>query len=486
MNDLATISIREVAALIAKRSLSSVEVTRTLLERIDQWDSRLRTFITVDAEGALAQAQRADAVLAAGDPVGPLHGVPLGIKDNIAVADLPTTNGSHVMAQHVTDYDATVVVKLRQAGAVILGKTNMHEWGWGGTSVYTGFGSVRNPWDTDRIAGGSSGGSSAAVSASLVYGALGTDGMGSIRMPAAYCGVVGLKPTGGLVSGFGSLPPGSGSIQAIGPLAKDVADAALMLDAIAGHDPNDPLSIAAPRSGERTPLEAGVRGLRIGVPDALLRDATREVQGLVQAALDTLAGLGANVHKVEIPSLRYVPLMTTPMLEGDGGAQSFLRRKLIPLGPSAFADPFIRDAALVGTLVRTADTLKAARLRNLIRKEFLGVMDEVDVLAGPTTVSAAFRIDQDAPDDADVGPDGSLSVTIAATTSLTFPFNIVGMPAVSVPCGSTGTGLPVGLHIAGRHWEDDVVLRAAYAYEQAATGGYTMPPMMDHQPSLSE
>jgi aspartyl-tRNA(Asn)/glutamyl-tRNA(Gln) amidotransferase subunit A len=459
-------TIHELAPLIERREVSPVELTEEALERIERLDPRLHAFITVRGEQAMAVAREAEAEIARGEYRGPLHGVPVGIKDNIAVAGLPATNGSALMTDHVPDYDATTVERLRAGGAIVVGKNNMHEWAMGsGSSLTAPFGVMHNPWDESCICGGSSSGSAAAVSASLIYGSVGTDGMGSVRMPSSYCGVVGLKPTYGLVSRFGELPPTSSTNDHLGPIAKDVRDAAILLNLLAGYDPKDPTSIPSTSKNYLEGLERGVSGLRIGVPqNYFFDDASAEVRNAVHEAVEVLGSLGASVHEVHLPSLKYIPLM-------GSAAVNESRAFLMPFalqGPRAFADESIWERVMVGELVRTADTLKAARLRNLMREEFLGVMESVDLLAMPTTPTPAFPLEEAARTE---GRDW-----ITGTTSLTYPFNLIGMPAVSVPCGFSSTGLPIGLMLAGRHWEDDVVLRVAYAYEQAATHGYVPSP----------
>jgi aspartyl-tRNA(Asn)/glutamyl-tRNA(Gln) amidotransferase subunit A len=469
MSELAALTIHELAPLLERRAVSPVEVMQETLARIDALDGRLRAFVTVWPEQALADARAAELAIGRGDYRGPLHGVPLSIKDNIAVAGWPTTNGSALMTDFVTDYDATVVQRLRQAGALIVGKNNLHEWAMGVTCAGGPFGSVCNPWDERRVPGGSSGGSAAAVSGSLVYGAVGTDGKGSIRIPAAWCGIVGLKPTYGLVSRFGQLPPTSSSFDHVGPLAKDVTDVAILLQALAGHDPQDPTSIPSEPTNYRAALARDVRGLRVGVPDGFFFEQTApEVTALVRQALDVLKDLGAQVAEVTIPTLEYMPLV-------DAVLSTEIPAFLLPYvrqGPRGFADRTIWERIVVGQLVRTADTFMAARLRNLIRREFRDVMETVDVLAMPTTPGVAFP--RDTPEQVAAMP--SLGHQ-SPVTVLTVPHDIVGMPAVSVPCGFTPEGMPVGLMLGGRHWADDVVLRAAYAYEQAATGGYRVPPV---------
>ncbi|MBU6430429.1 MAG: Asp-tRNA(Asn)/Glu-tRNA(Gln) amidotransferase GatCAB subunit A, partial [Cyanobacteria bacterium REEB65] len=303
MSSPAFLPVHELAPMIQRRELSPVEVTRTIVERIQRLEPRLNTFITFKPDEAMQQARRAEEEIVRGEYRGPFHGVPLAIKDNIAVAGWPTTNGSSLMADHVSDYDATVVEKLRAAGAIIVGKNNMHEWAMGVACTNGWFGAVHNPWDEKRVPGGSSGGSAAAVSASLIYGSVGTDFKGSVRIPGSFCGVVGFKPTQGLVSRFGQLPPTSSNFDHLGPIVKDVTDAALMLNVIAGHDPRDPTSVAFPNRDFTALLERGIAGLRVGVPkNFFFQRSSEEVEAVVRAAIGTLGELGADVQEVSIPS----------------------------------------------------------------------------------------------------------------------------------------------------------------------------------------
>jgi len=464
MNDFAKMTIHELAPIIERREVSPVEVTREVLDRIDALDDRLHAFVTVRHEHALAAARAAEEEIGRGGYRGPLHGVPLGIKDNIAVAGWPTTNASALMTDNITDYDATVVARLRGAGGIIVGKNNLHEWAMGGTCAKSAFGEVHNPWDESRVPGGSSGGSAAAVSASMIFGSVGTDNKGSIRIPASYCGVVGVKPTYGLVSRFGQLPSTSATTDHLGPIAKDVLDAATLLNALAGHDPLDPTSFESAARYYRAGIAEGIAGIRIGVPRNFYFDhAAPEVAEVVNRAISALASAGATVTDITIPSLQYMPL-TDPAWINE------IRPFLLPYakrGPQGFADRTVWERVVLGELQRASDVSKALRLRSLIESEFREALHEVDILAMPTNMIPPFPI-------ADAEPG---TATAGTPTTLAAPLNLTGMPAVSVPCGFTTDGLPVGLTIAGRHWEDDLVLRVAYACEQATTGGYRPSPI---------
>ncbi len=468
MPELPLLPIHELAPMIQRREISPVDVVRELFERIDRLEPRIRGYITLQPEHAMDRAKAAEAEIQSGTYRGPLHGVPMGIKDNIAVEGWPTTNGSAVMSDFVTDYDATVVSRLRNAGAIVVGKNNMHEWAMGGTCSNGAFGTVHNPWDESRVPGGSSGGSAAAVSASLAYGSIGTDGMGSIRTPASYCGVVGYKPTYGLVSRFGQLPPTSSTSDHLGPIAKDATDAALFMSVLAGYDPNDPTSIRSASKDYVAGIDRGISGLRIGIPVGFFFDQTDpEVGAIVRAGIAALASLGAEVREVHIPWVDKIGLVSA----AQGNESNLFLLELARQGPQSFGDRTIFDRVVAGQFVRRADANKANQLRSLIRREFVNALQEVDVIVTPTNVSTAFPIDVEG-----ALPGGKPGGNLAITNTLTSPFNFTGMPAISVPCGFTAAGLPVGMTISGRHWEDDVVLRTARAYE-SVSGGYKAPPL---------
>jgi aspartyl-tRNA(Asn)/glutamyl-tRNA(Gln) amidotransferase subunit A len=469
-------TISDVAPAVARGEVSPVELTRACLERIEALEPRLHAFITVRPGEALADARRAEEEIRGGRYRGPLHGLPLSVKDNIAAAGWPTTNGSRLAADFVTDYDATLVAKLRQAGAVLVGKNNMHEWAMGGTSWGGPFGSVRNPWNLACIAGGSSGGSAASVSASLVFASFGNDGMGSVRNPASLCGVVGLKPTRGLVGRFGELPATSSQMHVLGPLAKCVRDAAALLNATAGYDPQDPTSLKWEPRDYVAELEGGVRGLRIGVPEHyFLDDADPEVKTRVEGAIRLLEHLGARTRPVSLPSVAYA-YKAFPLIRSE--ALSYQRR-FLESRRDEYADKEIMRRLLALNFVLAPHAQLALQVRTRIRREFAEVLREVDVLATPTVPVPAFPGDPDAPEDEETRRLQKRPLGLhRLLTRLTVPFNFSGMPAISVPCGFTSDGLPIGLQLAGRLGEDGTVLRAAYTFEQMVGVGYRRPPLI--------
>jgi aspartyl-tRNA(Asn)/glutamyl-tRNA(Gln) amidotransferase subunit A len=469
--ELATASIAAVAPRIAAREVSCVELLGAVLERIDRLDGALHAYVTLDVRGALEEARAADAELAAGRRRGPLHGIPVGVKDSIAVAGLPATNGSPAMARNVPDRDATSVARLRAAGAVILGKHALHEWAMGGTCTRIPGGPVRNPWDVGRVPGGSSGGSAAAVSAGLAFAAIGTDGWGSIRTPAAYCGVVGLKPTRGLVSRWGELPATTAWNNQMGPLARTVEDARIMLEAIAGPDPRDPTSRPAPAGPPAR--QPGPRGLRVGLARTPLDgDVRPAVRAAVERGAALLEGLGATIVEVPLPSIARTAL-ALPAL----GTET--RDVLLPLalrGDDAFGNPDVRMRVLAGELWEPADVRRAEAVAATIRAEVLAALAIVDVLLLPTNSTPAFPVGAAR---WEVG-DGEVVVLDRAggqgriTTRLTLPFNLVGGPALSLPAPDLVDGMPVGIQLVGRPWEDHRLLDVAALLE--AEGACWRPP----------
>ena len=473
MNDLLFQPISAVAEQLRTRAVSSVELVTAALEQIAATDDQLNAFPVVKAEEALASARAADAETAGGRRRGPLHGVPVGVKDNIAVSGWVATCGSPILAENVTDYDAAVVERLREAGAIVLGKNNMHEWALAGSCTYSVFGPTHNPWNTDYITGGSSGGSAAAVAAGQAFLSIGTDARASIRNPASYCGVVGLKPTHGLVSRFGELPPTSSWYMTLGPIARRVEDVALTMNAIAGHDARDPSSIEAARRDYAARLDEGVRGLRVAVvTNYFYGDTLPEVADGVRAAADALANLGAEVVETEIRMLDHWPLIEASF---EGENKGWLLQLALEQGDRFLHDD-IRYRILAGAFANTVDTMRSTRLLNMLRHEVQDLMRETDLLLTPTNSTPAYRADA-----RDVAVrEGTVDVEAPGgqgriTTRLTVPFNALALPAISVPCGWSPEGLPIGLQLVGRAFEDDVVLRAARAYEQAGPG-YQRPP----------
>lgn len=465
--------IATLADRIAARVLSPVDIVRDALDRIAALDPMLRAYVTVDAEGALAAAHTAEAEIGRAGPRGPLHGIPIAVKDNVAVAGLPTTNGSPLMQGHVTSFDAAAVVRLRAAGAIVIGKTALHEWAMGGTCTRQPGGPVRNPWDPARVPGGSSGGSAVAVAAGLAVAAIGTDGMGSIRTPASYCGVVGLKPTWGLVSRYGVLPPTSSGVDHVGPIGRSVADARVLLAVLAGPDPRDPTSRTRPVDGA-SPGPVELRGLRIGlVRSPLDADVRPAIRAAVEDAAARLATAGADLVDVDLPVLGLAPLLGAATLSESQGL-------LLPLAlghPDGFANPDIRYRVLAAEFVRAADVRRARQLAARLRAEVDRALEGVDLLLLATNSTTAFEIGAETVaigegERVDLRQPGGQS---RVTTRLALPFNIAGVPALSLPAPTLVDGLPVGLQLVGHRWQDERLLDIAALFE-AAGAVYRAPP----------
>jgi len=459
--ELLDLDLFSVAERLRRRELSPVELTDATLAHIARVEPTLHAFVTVMADHARAAARAAEAEIAAGRYRGPLHGVPIGVKDLCETAGVRTTVGSSLLSQWVPERDATVVRKLRDAGAVIVGKLNLHEFAFGATGINPHTGTSRNPWDPDRVTGGSSSGSGAAVAAGTCLAALGSDTGGSIRMPASFCGIVGVKPTHGRVSLRGAFPLAP-SLDTVGPMARCVRDAALVLQAIAGHDPDDPWSADVPVGDYAAHLDAGVAGLRIGVPSAYVFEGCEpEVAAAVERAIATLQSLGARRVEVEGGSLAiwWIAAMNIVLAEAAD-----VHRKRYGEQAARFGDD-VRGILTAAMELPGFEYVAAARLRDALRR---GEAEEqlfaaADVVLMPATLVVAPRIADVAPGD----PMGSL-------THNTAPFNLAGLPALSVPCGVTSAGLPVGLQMVGRQWDEATLLRVAAAYE-AARGAMPWP-----------
>jgi aspartyl-tRNA(Asn)/glutamyl-tRNA(Gln) amidotransferase subunit A len=464
-DELCYLTIAEAARLIRTRAIAPVDLVEAMLARIETHDGRVRAFLHVAGDQALAEARTAGHTPAGGEDRGPLHGVPIAIKDIVDVAGMPTTAGSRVLAGNVASEDAALVAALRRAGAMIVGKTNTHEFAYGVITPPT-----RNPWDLTRIPGGSSGGSAAALSAGMAYGAVGTDTAGSIRLPAALCGVVGLKPTYGRVSRCGIIPL-SWSLDHAGPMARSVTDVALLLEAmVAGKDPCDPAAAGPPLPDLSAALRADVRGLRVGVPRPYFYDRLEpSVATVVAEALRTLAGLGMELREVALPRVELTFALGRAIQRPE--ASAYHRRQLREV-PELYGDE-LRGDLEVGELFLATDYIHAQRVRAELRAQWLEVMDRLDVLATPTVPVGAPRA---AGTTAQEGPtSGSVKGTLLHNT---YPANLVGFPALSLPCGLTAERLPVGLHLIGRPFDEATVLRAGHAYE-TATAWHTMHPPLE-------
>lgn len=452
MSEFAFAPAGEIAGRVARRDVSARQVTEEFLDRIESLGPRLNCFTQILSDVALDQARRIDDDVRAGRPAGPLAGVPVAIKDIVDVAGATTTAGAHPAFHRHASSDAALVARLRAAGAVLIGKTGLHEFAYGVTNINPHYGPVRNPWDLARIPGGSSGGSAAAVAAGLCAGAVGTDTGGSIRIPAALCGITGFKPTYGAVPLDGIIPL-AWTLDHAGPLARSVRDAALFLDVMAASG-GDSGSLSQRLEG------VGAAGVRVGLPRAgFWPDLDPEVERLCASAVAVLRDLGAVVRDVEVPYARYAGSAAAVILSVEATAY---HERHLRTHPQDYGDD-VQTRLLRGFFLRATDYIAALRAQGFLRDAFLRAFEQADVLMMPTTQTPASPIDEE--------PASSASTSLAMSVQLTRftnPFNLTGFPALSVPCGFTRAGLPVGLQIAGRPGDDATVLRVGAAYQQAA------------------
>ena len=485
-SEVAGLTLHQARRLLDRKELTSVELTTAVLDRIHRVDDRIKAFVTVAADGALEQARRADARIAAGN-AGPLTGIPMQLKDNLCTRGVATTCSSRMLEDFVPTYDATVTSRLYAQGAVLVGKGNLDEFAMGSSTENSALFPTRNPWDLDTVPGGSSGGPAAAIAAGEAVFALGSDTGGSIRQPASLCGVVGLKPTYGLVSRYGLVAFAS-SLDQIGPLTKDVRDAAVVLNAIAGHDPLDSTSIDYQVPDYTRSLATDLSGLRIGVPaEYFLEGVQPGVEEAVRSAIGVLEDLGASVAETSLPHTPYslaVYYIIAPseasanLARYDGVKYGYSSRHaksmwdaLEKTRQEGFG-PEVKRRIMLGTYALSAGYydayyLKAQRVRTLIRQELDEAFKQFDALVTPTSPSVAFKLGEKTDD----------PVQMYLNDIFTQPANIAGIPGISVPCG-IADGLPVGLQIMAGHLREETLLRVAYAYEQA-TEWHTLRPEID-------
>jgi aspartyl-tRNA(Asn)/glutamyl-tRNA(Gln) amidotransferase subunit A len=450
-HDLLSLSLEEASRLVQKKSVSPVELTRSCLERIERLNPKLNAFITVTAERALAQARELEMEVQHGRWRGPLHGIPVGLKDNIDTAGVRTTLASAVFKDRIPSVDAEVVRRLKAAGAVLLGKQNLHEVAFGTTSAVSYFGPVHNPWQLDRIAGGSSGGSAAAVAAGLCFGAVGTDAGGSIRVPSAACGIVGLKPTYGLVGMRGGGESGWWSMNHVGPMCRSVADVAVLLSAMAGYDPDDSTSINTPIPDYTIALRAKVSALRLGIPRAAFYDKLDpEIEAAMSNAFAVLRRLTASVREV---SFKPISEMISPNIVL---AENYAFHEPYFMKTPQLYHATIRRNLQQGSRVATAAYIQSRRQLDEARRATGAVFSKLDLLITPTTAVPTPTIEDAV----------RLGIELELIRNTT-PFNVYGLPTISVPCGFMRSGLPIGMQISGPRLGEAKVLALAYAYEQA-------------------
>ena len=471
--DLLKLTITEIAPRIRGGEVSPVELTEASLARAERLQPQLNSFITILHEQARTQAREQEAAIARGDYLGPLQGIPIGIKDNLATAGILTTLGTRVLADYVPDEDAEVVRRCKQAGAIIIGKENLEEFAAGATSNNPFYGAVHNPWDLDHVPGGSSGGGAANVASGVTFASLGTDLGGSVRLPGTFCGVVGLKQSFGRVSQRGLLVT-SFNGDHIGPMTRSVSDSALVLQAIAGYDSRDPSTIPVPVPDYSAALGQNLAGLKIGVPsNYYFEELDGEVEETVRRAIAALQELGVIIQEVSIPSMEYAgALNIAAMADRMVTHEPFIEANREDYGP----DTLYRT--LAGQFVLGRDYSKSMKVQRIIKEEHARILTEVDFLVTPTSPVPAPRIDapyinMDGTDHRVRGPGSSL---ISRNTS---PMNATGLPAISVPCGFTESGLPIGIQFIGGPFDEARLFRLAQGYEAIS-------PTMGRWPAIAD
>lgn len=464
VSDLCYRNIVDAAAGLRRKEFSTIELTEAVLQRIQALNGTLHPFITVTAEVALRQARQAQQDLASGKDLGPLHGIPIALKDLYMTKGIRTTCHSAVLENWLPEVDATTAARLRGAGAILLGKLGMHEFAFGGPSVDAPFPAVRNPWNPDHVPGGSSSGSGAALAAGLCFGALGSDTGGSIRTPAAHCGVVGLKPTYGRVSRYGVVPL-SWSLDHAGPMARSVEDCAIMLQAIAGYDPKDPASAGTAVPNFSLGLREGIKGMRIGVPRAGWFDENlgiaAETEAVFSHALKTLQDLGASIVDIDGKPFSLARKANQTILVCEAYAY---HEKTYQTTPLKFGSS-VRRRMLEGAFLSAADYLTAQRARGVLNAQICANFSRVDVFAVPSAPRPPEAFATMDSNEQNLRP------------NFTNPFNLTGLPAISVPCGFTAGNLPVGLQIVAKAFEESTALRIAHSYERA-TDWHTQRPTL--------
>ncbi|KAB8332497.1 Asp-tRNA(Asn)/Glu-tRNA(Gln) amidotransferase subunit GatA [Scytonema tolypothrichoides VB-61278] len=474
-------SIRELHTQLIKKERSAVEITQEALERIQALDPKLHSFLCVTAQQALEQAQQVDAKIAAGEEIAILTGIPIGIKDNLCTKGIPTTCASRILENFVPPYESTVTQKLADAGAVMVGKTNLDEFAMGGSTENSAFKLTANPWDLSRVPGGSSGGSAAAVAAGECVVSLGSDTGGSIRQPASFCGVVGMKPTYGLVSRYGLVAFAS-SLDQIGPFARTVEDAAILLGAIAGYDPKDStsLKVEIPDYTANLKPELPKGKLKIGViKETFGEGLDPQVEEAVNKAIKQLKELGAEIQEISCPRFRYglpsyyiiAPSEASANLARYDGVKYGYRTpdadNLISMYARTRATGFgaeVKRRIMIGTYTLSAGYydayyLKAQKIRTLIKEDFEKAFEKVDVLVCPTAPTTAFK----------AGEKTSDPLSMYLIDLMTIPVNLAGLPGISVPCGFDNNGLPIGLQLISNVLREDQLFQVAYAYEQSTS-----------------
>jgi aspartyl-tRNA(Asn)/glutamyl-tRNA(Gln) amidotransferase subunit A len=469
-NDPQNWTIANLSKAIREKEVSPIEITKAFLSRIKEFDPKINSFITVLEKQALKAARQAESEICRGKYRGPLHGIPYAPKDLFFTKGILTTCGSKILKKFRPSFNATAIQKLSEAGAIMIGKLNMHEFAYGTNSTNPHFGPVRNPWDTERIPGGSSGGSGAALAASFVPLTLGTDTGGSIRIPSALCGVAGLKPTFGRISKYGVYPL-CHSLDHPGPMARSVLDLALAMNILAGYDPQDPTTSMKPVPNYAKGLSPNLNGIRLGIPkDYYFDRLDSEVGSAIQEAVHQLKKLGAQVKLVAIPFLEEAAAAAAILLMSEAAAtlEEYLLTRPQDLGKD------VRSRLNVGTMVRVTQYLRAQRFRKKIQGHFADAFEKVDCLITPQLPITAPKIGQ-----SQVSIEKAEETVPSALTRFTRIYNLIGIPSLSIPCGFSSEGLPIGLQIAGRPFAEGMVLKVGHAYEMTTS-------WKDRHPLLAE
>ena len=465
--NLCDLSAGELSHLIKRKEVSPVEVVKAHLARIEVLEPTLNSFITLLPEQAMEEARIAEHEIQSGQYRGPLHGIPIGLKDLFYVKGVPNTSGSRIFDHFIPDYNSTLALKLREAGALLLGKLNLHQFAYGPTGENPDYGNMHNPWNAERITGGSSGGSASATASGQCTLAMGTDTGGSIRIPSALCGLVGLKPTYGRLSRYG-MTVLSWSQDHPGPMARTVEDCALVMNAVAGYDPHDPSSADRSVPDFTQSLTENIKGLRVGVPKEVFDDPVdSEVEQFVRNAIELLGKLGATIHEISWPLYSESKAISSTILMAEATAY---HRQLMKRQGSRL-DPKVRLRLEAGLFISAVDYLQAQRARRLYYQQSCDLFKKVDLLAGPTVPITACNIGTE-----EVRIGNRLLGVIPLLTQHTRPYNLNGFPAITVPCGFSKNGLPIGFQLAGKPFDEETVLRAAFAYEQATEWHQRRPP----------
>ncbi len=473
--ELYKLTIHEANELLRKKEISARQLTESVLERIDQVEDKIDAFNTITAEKALEEAEAIDKMIAQGEELSSLAGIPMAIKDNICTLDVKTTCSSNMLKDFTPPYNATAVERLKDKNAVLIGKVNMDEFAMGSSTENSAFKHTKNPWNTESVPGGSSGGSAASVAADQAFFSLGSDTGGSIRQPASFCGLVGLKPTYGRVSRYGLVALAS-SLDVVGPITKDVTDCALVLNAIAGHDIRDVTSSDSPVDDYTIALKDDVKDLKIGIPKGLLdRELDNEVKASIDRAIELYEGLGAKIVDIELPHAQYALAVyyiiacaeaSSSMARYDGiryGYRSEDYETLEELYKKTRSEAFgpeVKRRIMLGNFVIGADYyedyyLKALKVRTLIREDFVEAFKKVDIMLSPTSPTSAFKIGEKCD-----------PMAMYLSDTYTVPVNLSGLPAISIPCGFDSNGLPMGLQLIGDLFNEKQILQAAYTFEQ--------------------